>query len=137
MIPAARYVLESTLERDTNIFELVVDTTQRISISGTRRAIAVARDQAMHGMKVVLVEAPRPRSILGPMFGVSADAAGLYEMIQPPPRNRFDTIYPTGTKNLYFVPSGDCRFRPTIWEMDWLRDRLEQHFNCIVTEYDD
>ena len=71
------------------------------------------------------------------MFGLSTDAPGMYEMLLPPPHNRFDTIYPTGHDGMFVMPSGEAKFRPTIWEMEWLYERLGQHFDCIVTEFDD
>lgn len=115
---------------------MIAESKQKIAVSGIRRALAIARDQAARGEKVLIVEAPRPESILGPMFGFPVSAPGLYEMLLPPPRNRFDTIYPTGERRLFILPSGDCRFRPTVWEMEWLISRIEPHFDCIITEYD-
>lgn len=100
-------------------------------------AIAVAAAQASRH-KVLLVESSRRGSLLGPMFGLDPDAAGLYEMLLPPPHNRFDTIHPTGHPNLFLLPSGNWdghrASSPASIQVEWVHRVLSPHFNGIVME---
>jgi Mrp family chromosome partitioning ATPase len=100
-------------------------------------AIAAAAAQASKH-KILLIETCRREPLLAGMFGIPPVAAGLYEMLLPPPDNRFDTIYPTGTRNLFVLPAGGFGhrrdFMPSSQQVEWIHRVLSPHFPGIVME---
>lgn len=100
-------------------------------------AIAAAAAQASRH-KILLIETCRRDPLLAGMFGIPPIAPGLYEMLQPPPNNRFDTIYPAGIGNLFVVPAGGFGqrrdFIPSSVQMEWIHRVLSPHFPGIVME---
>jgi hypothetical protein len=72
------------------------------------------------------------------MFGIAPTAPGLFEMLQPPPHNRFDTVYQTDHRNLFLLPAGGFGHRrdllPTSGQMEWVHRVMSPHFSGIVME---
>ncbi len=100
-------------------------------------AIAAAAAQASRH-KILLIEFTRRDPLLAGMFGIPPMAPGLFEMLQPPPNNRFDTIYPTELSNLFLLPAGGFGHRrdflPSAQQMEWIHRVTSPHFSGIVME---
>ena len=100
-------------------------------------AIAAAAAQASRH-KILLMEFTRRDPLLAGMFGIPPMAPGLFEMLQPPPNNRFDTIYPTELPNLFLLPAGGFGHRrdflPSSDQMEWIHRVTSPHFTGIVME---
>ena len=100
-------------------------------------AIAAAAAQSANH-KILLIEFTRRDPLLAGMFGIPAAAPGLYEMLAKPPHNRFDTIYPTGHKNLFLLPAGGFGrrrdFMPNSGQMEWIHRVTAPHFAGVVME---
>jgi Mrp family chromosome partitioning ATPase len=100
-------------------------------------AISAAAAQAGRH-KILLIETSCRNPFLAGMFGIPPSAPGLYEMLLPPPNNRFDTIYPTSLRNLFLLPAGGLGqrrdFIPSHVQMEWIHRVLAPHFAGIVME---
>jgi len=101
-------------------------------------AIATAAAEASTH-KILLIESSRRQPLLAGMFGIPPRAPGLFEMLDKPPNNRFDTIYPTQHKNLFLLPAGGSgrRWRatmPSAQQLEWIHHVTSPHFSGVVME---
>lgn len=106
---------------------------------GAHAASVIARAAAARtsDQRILLIETTRKTSVLSGEFGVARSAAGLQEMLLPPPLNRFDTIHRTTIPNLFLLPSGGFRKAKVACNLDqveWIHRMLIAHFPGIVME---